>query len=504
MYDIILFTDITDTIFIQKALGAYKCAHELRLNGFSCLVVDNFHTFSAAEIVELLNSTIHSNTLFVGVSTTFLKCTDVDIEEGQAIYFKPMDTSSFVPQGTSIEDLFCNTIKAINPNCKIIVGGAKAHPNYKNKFVDAVFVGLAEGSIVKYAQSLRNGTPAEGYKNIWGAQIIKTMTDKDYDFVNSTMSWDDTDVINSKVLPFEVARGCIFKCKFCAYPLNGKHNLDFIRSKESMVTELQSNYDKFGISSYYIIDDTFNDSEFKINMMLDVVRELTFKPIFWSYIRLDLIAKNLDTIHKLYEIGVRAYYFGIETMHPKAGRTVGKGYNREKMKQTIAYIKKTYPDVMLHGSFIIGLPNDTMESNFATFDQLMSREIQLDTFIFNGLSLDNTELVAWNSELALNYPEYGYEKIDKDQPTGRYVDWKNNYTTRAEAQSIAENFNRRGRSSEFYKLPGQDMWALQNYGYQFAELNKMLYKDLDWHSLGQARKQFTTDYKKKLFDILKS
>jgi radical SAM superfamily enzyme YgiQ (UPF0313 family) len=31
----------------------------------------------------------------------------------------------------------------------------------------------------------------------------------------------------AKVLPIEIARGCIFKCKFCSYPLNGKQNLDF-------------------------------------------------------------------------------------------------------------------------------------------------------------------------------------------------------------------------------------------------------------------------------------
>lgn len=507
MYDIILFTDVTDTVFIQKAIGAYKCANELRKNGFSCLVVDNFHAFTESEIVELLNSAMHSNTLFVGTSTTFLQCTDVEIQQGKPIHFKQLGESSFVPQapqGTAFEQVFFNSIKEKNPNCKIIVGGAKTHPNYKNKFVDAVFIGLAEDSIVKYAQALRDHTEIAGYKNIWGVQVIKSMADEGYDFNNSTMSWADTDVIKCRVLPFEVARGCIFKCKFCAYPLNGKHNLDFIRSKESMMSELQTNYDRFGISSYFIIDDTFNDSEFKLDMMLEVVRGLTFKPIFWAYNRLDLIARNLDIVHKLYEIGVRAFYFGIETMHPKSGRTIGKGYNREKMKNALSYIKSTYPDVVLHGSFIVGLPDDSLESNIATFDQIMSREIQLDTFRFNGLQLYNPDLVAWNSELALNYSKYEYVKIEDNGPAGKDINWKNNYTNRDDAQSIADSFNERGRASGFFKFPGQDMWALQNYGYQFDDLNKMLYKDADWYGYSQAHEQFLIDYKKELFGILKS
>jgi hypothetical protein len=160
--------------------------------------------------------------------------------------------------------------------------------------------------------------------------------------------------------------------------------------------------------------------------------------------------------------------------------------------------------VVLHGSFIVGLPDDSLESNVATFDQILSREVQLDTFRFNGLQLYNPDLVAWNSELALNYSKYQYVKIEDNGPAGKDINWKNNYTNRDDAQSIADSFNERGRASGFFKFPGQDMWALQNYGYQFDDLNKMLYKDADWHGYSQAHEQFLIDYKKELFGILKS
>jgi radical SAM superfamily enzyme YgiQ (UPF0313 family) len=52
------------------------------------------------------------------------------------------------------------------------------------------------------------------------------------------MSWLPTDVVNQQVLPLEVARGCIFRCKFCAYPMNGKQQLDFVRSESQLMYEL--------------------------------------------------------------------------------------------------------------------------------------------------------------------------------------------------------------------------------------------------------------------------
>ena len=507
MYDIILFTDVTDTVFIAKPMGAYKCAYELRKHGFSCLVVDHFSSFSESEIIDLLKSSMNESTLIVGVSNTFLKNTDVEPEEGKPVYYETLGESSFMPQaskGSKLEGVFGKMIKSINHNCKIIVGGSKTHQNYRNKFVSAVFLGMAEDSIVKYAKAVRDGTPTAGYKNIWGITVIKTMSDEGYDFNNSSMVWEYSDVLNTKVLPFEIARGCIFKCKFCAYPMNGKESFDYIRSKELMIRDLQSNYDQFGILSYYIIDDTFNDSEFKLNMMLDVVRSLTFKPIFWAYIRLDLIARNLKTADMLHEIGIRSYFFGIETMHPGAGRAIGKGYSRDKMKKAISYIKEKYPETLLHGSFIVGLPNDSLESNFDTFNQLMSREIQLDSFIFNGLRLYNTDFTTWDSELTLNYSKYGYEKIEETDPERIEINWKNNYVTRDEADRMANEFTMQGRNSDFFKFPGNDAWSLLNYGYSFLEVQQIKYKDADWHSYSNAHLALTNEYKRKLFEFLKS
>ena len=56
MYDAVIFTDVTDTVTIYKAIGAYKIANTLRQQGYSCLVVDHLHAFTLDEIKEVGNT----------------------------------------------------------------------------------------------------------------------------------------------------------------------------------------------------------------------------------------------------------------------------------------------------------------------------------------------------------------------------------------------------------------------------------------------------------------
>ena len=72
MYDAIIFTDCWDMIGNIPAIGAYKCAHSLRKNGYTCLVVNHVGEFEFEELVDLLDQTIGNNTRLIGFSTTFI------------------------------------------------------------------------------------------------------------------------------------------------------------------------------------------------------------------------------------------------------------------------------------------------------------------------------------------------------------------------------------------------------------------------------------------------
>ena len=87
MYDFIFFTDLTDTIYVTKTIGAFKCANVLRSNGYSCLVVDHLHTFTQDQLDTLLSKVITNQTLAVGFSVTFMRNSNVEPLSDGAIYF---------------------------------------------------------------------------------------------------------------------------------------------------------------------------------------------------------------------------------------------------------------------------------------------------------------------------------------------------------------------------------------------------------------------------------
>lgn len=503
MYQIILFTDVTDTTMVYKSIGAYKCAHELRRAGYSVLVIDNLHVFTQEDFQKALDHAMGAGTFMLGFSTTFLMNSNVERTE-HGTFFTAIEDSVFFPQGPEFARRAIDHARSINPQCRIVVGGAKTHSNWQNKLTDFVILGFAEQSIVDLAHHLHKGSALpNAYKNIWGCTVIDDKAAADYDFQHNDFEWLPEDVIGSRVLPIEISRGCIFKCKFCSFPLIGKKNNDYIRDSERLYQELKNNYEQFGVRYYYILDDTFNDNRFKLEQLLAAVRRLDFQPIFWAYTRLDLVARDHSNFQLLYDIGVRGYYFGIETLDPTAGKIIGKGYDKEKMIDAIRIMRDRYDDVLMHGSFIIGLPEESLDSCRNTFERIMSQDIPLHSFNFKGLMLFNDDKVTWNSELSVNFDQYGYESIPETQPGNRIdINWQNRHTNRDQASQLSKEFNRVGQNSDMYHIPGQVVWGFLNYGQDFDQLKAIKYRDINWAQAESMRADFVAKYKHNLLEFL--
>ena len=502
MYDAVIFTDVTDTVTIYKAIGAYKIANTLRQQGYSCLVVDHLHAFTLEELKQVINKSVSINTLFVGFSTTFFNSTLNSVNSDGSVTYRPT-LSGVIPQGIDFQNELIHYIKTINYNCKIVVGGTKAHANINDKNIDYSIIGYGEVSILSLANHLKsNTTILNSYKNLHGVTIIDNRTNEGFDFVNSRFEWQDLDVGPTRVLPLEISRGCIFKCKFCSYPLNGKQNLDFIRHTDILYEELQSSYDKYKVENFYILDDTFNDNEYKLDVLLQAIKRLTFQPKFWAYTRLDLIAQNNNLIDKLYDIGLRGIYFGIETLNKRTGLIIGKGFDRDKQINTITKIRNRFDNkVLMHGSFILGLPEEPIDSMRHTFNQLMDESIPLHTFIFHGLRLSKSESVPFNSELGKNFKDYGYTEINIDA-NSTTVNWRNEHLDHTMAIGLANEFNGAAQNSNRLYIPGQLGFSLKNLGYTDDYISSTKYKELDWGQITIRKDLYIARYKETLYNTL--
>lgn len=515
-YHAVFFTDICNTTLVYKPLGAYKVASVLREHGYNVLVVDHLHCWKIQEMKQLLDNCISDHTLVLGFSTTFFQDTNVPDSPSGKIYGILDNSVSVCPQGEEYEVAMLDHARKLNPKIKILAGGGNdTRETFANPRFDFAMVGYSENSIVNLMRHLAGGEDLRhARKNPAGICVVDDRLAAGYDFQKDHMVWQPTDVIGARVLPIECARGCVFNCKFCRYPMRNKKRMDFVRSTESISRELQENYDRYGIRHYMISDDTFNDNEDKLRQIRDAVQKLTFEPCMWTYTRLDILSVRKDRADLMYDIGVRSMFFGIETLTERVGRIIGKAYDREQQIKMIQYIKRRWGDqIQLHGNFIYGLPTESHAEIDVTVSQLRSGDIALDSWGWNHLILALDSGHAWNAELAKNYERYGYSRLPEAVPANpglhhlnewdtNAINWQNEHmdfqTARRRVSEIMTEYHATPRP-----IGGMMTMGLINYpDWDWQRGIKTRNTDMQWDRVTAARYIFVQKYKQRLLELL--
>lgn len=449
----LIFSDICNTGYGKNA-GAYLIASHLRNNDFSCQVVDYFTHYTLDELKKIVDKFVTKNTIWVGFSTTFLSYFDNDLSSKDLIdavdgkkTIKEVIGNRWTPStgngyifSHSTEDMkeFFKYIRSKNEKIKIIVGGAKTWNAMQTDGVsrrivaDYYVTGNADISILvltKWLYDSRNPEPFfEGpHKN-----IINSFGHYDYtEFNTSRIKFLPNDFVNKdEYLPIEIARGCVFKCKFCNFPLIGKKRGDYTKSKETLQTEFIYNYENFGTTKYMFMDETTNDSMEKAEFLHDVISNLPFKIEWGGFARLDLYYSNPEMKHIMKETGIVNQFFGIETFNKKSGESIGKGMHVDKVKQTLRDLKDAWgKSVHLTSGFIVGLPHETRDTIKLLENYLMSDECMLDAANIHPLYL----IKGMGSIFGENPEKYGYSYPIENDP----LRWTNEHMTFDEAQEIA-------------------------------------------------------------------
>lgn len=501
-HNIIILADYTDTIMFSKTVGPYKVAHELRCAGYEVAVINHLHGFAYDELVGVLTKLISEKTLFIGFNTFFMKKIPELININKPFVHEPKEPGMMLPHGKSYNTDFKNKLRKLNPKLKFVLGGPDANDVEYNKDYDYQIIGYGDQSIINLADHLAQGTKLEkSFKSIFGPIIVNDSKAENFDFVNSTLEYQPHDaVLPGETLVIEISRGCIFKCDFCSYPLNGKKKLDYLRNEELLYQEFLRNYLEFGVSRYMFSDDTFNDSIEKIDMILRVSKRLPFQLEYWAYLRLDLLGAHLDTLPKLYESGLRSAFFGIETFNYKTGSAIGKGQKKETQIKTLWHIKKTYPDIYMDGSFIFGLPYESKESCKETASFLLSDDSPLDSFNAAPLWLaaEPKLLAGFTSQIESNLGKYGYRvKGRKDN----FLLWENEHMNFLEAQDLANETENLGLKTKKKKICGQITYMQAGIGVSvdfIREMNKDLTSN-NWNKVVLLKLKRLKEYKNALY-----
>lgn len=432
--DSLLFASVPNTksYYASKNYGVHRVASEFRTNNLTCQVIHFFNRFTDHELDLIIKKYVSSDSKIIGFSTMFWEHYD---EKEKTLV---LEKSKYIAV----------KIKKTFPNIKIIAGGPSCRLFLSNEFeglVDAIFEGFSENDFIDYVISIKNNklikfpnkkiNNVSVYSNIYGS----------FDFTTSYTRYEQEDFLTATDVPtLEVGRGCIFKCEFCGFALNGKKKFDYIKDPTVLKHELERNYKNFGITNYILSDDTFNDSTHKIKLLHQIFTNLPFKIKFSCYLRLDLLRAHPEQIVLLKEMGLIGAFFGIETFHPESAKLIGKGLDPDIAKQMIQDLKLKHwgNKIKIGIGLIVGLPYEPYESYEKTIEWILSEDNLADQIVPFPLTVNNPERMRaspWDSEFQKNFKKYGFS-----WPNNHEYEWINSkgpVTSRKEAEEIYKKYS---------------------------------------------------------------
>ena len=426
MYHAVIFTgiDLSESTYF-RALGAYRIRTELEMNGYRVKVIDHFHSMSDENIQQAFDKYVSQDTLWVGFSTTFFNTSQL-LQE-RKLFFTNLRQQYKVP---------------------FVIGGAKAMVEFLD-FADIFVTGYADDATVALTKYLDGKDTNLKFRDYKGKKIVDSNHNYDRkDISNIPVLWKAEDYITPhQSLPMEIARGCIFNCSFCNFPLNNKNKFDYIRAKEDMYTEFMRNYEKFGTTNYWFMDDTYNDSMVKLELMHEVISSLPFKINFDTYIKPELLVRWPDQIDLLVESGLRGASFGIESYNKQTRQAVQKGYTVDKVLDAIADMKqKSKGQVKTQINLIVGLPHESESSIRESRERVVS-DSNIDFWQWYPLLIHSKEHHEYHSPIDRNPEKYGY-KVHKQKrllkntlasKTNAWMTvWKNEHMNAIKAGKLAE------------------------------------------------------------------
>lgn len=479
-YDVILFTEGSDHGFkLVRPLGAYSVASALREQGYSVFVLNNFtHFIKKGNINQIIDKLCGPNTLWAGFSSTLFVRKKADVADvadtEHATYTAKLNYLWHWPTTDEEMDSMISHIKS--KGVKIAYGGMMRDKNMKKveKWVDYYVIGMGETHALHLCDHLKNGTPlitdpAKQYKNSKTKVISYDRNGVHFNFRDHVFQYKDYDFWNPEdAMGIEFGRGCIFKCKFCSYPLIGKKkgDISYLKTKESIKEELKRNYEMFGTKRYMIMDDTFNEQTIKLEAIADAIDELQLPEelMFGGFIRIDLIHRFPEQVDLLRRIGMRSWFLGIESLNHKAAKTIGKGIKKEDIYATIRKCKKEFNGrLSVQAGFIVGLPYDDPETMDEWTVELKDSDC-FDSYAFTPLMLGGDSVLSRFSE------DYGYTLHEE---SGKWLsdDWTS-------TSSVEYTKNLQNTLGQNVYVGSFFLMLYQCIGIPFEKLMRMKYVDL--------------------------
>lgn len=171
-------------------------------------------------------------------------------------------------------------------------------------------------------------------------------------------------------LSLYTGRGCPAQCTFCLWPQTiGGHKYR-VRSPENVAAEMAHAKKLFPqVQEFFFDDDTFTAN---LPRAREIAQKLKTLGVTWSCNSRANV--NYETIKLMKDCGLRLFLVGYESGNQHILDRIKKGINIDEAKQFTKACKDL--GVIIHGTFILGLPVETQE----TIENTIRYAMELDVF----------------------------------------------------------------------------------------------------------------------------
>jgi len=330
----------------ERTLWPHRVATFLRMNDWDSEVIDFTAFWKLEELQELVRSRTSLNTVMFCFGTAFLNPWSPYLNE------------------------FISWLKTEYPSIPVVVGGNNAMVTPAEN-VDYWVDSYGENAVLALCQHLIGtlGAPLLTDPAFFGSKkVIRGL----YHYPSAPLNtylvdYEDRDFMMPWECPqIETARGCMFSCSYCNFPIIGQAK-DVSVSKEEFKHQMQTGYEKWGIRNWRVMDETFNDRPEKLQKYAAAVDELNYNPWICGFARGDLVVKHREHWDTYIRLGFLGHSMGIETFNPEAGKLVRKGMDPDKLKDGLLEFQ-AYTDIHAPNRYraniqmICGIPGESVES----------------------------------------------------------------------------------------------------------------------------------------------
>jgi radical SAM superfamily enzyme YgiQ (UPF0313 family) len=264
------------------------------------------------------------------------------------------------------------TAKKVREDCKVVFGGPHAtfmprQTMDECKYIDIIVRGEGEETTRELIENIEKGVSLNGVKGITFREKNEIIDTEPRPFIKNI---DDIPFPSRDLLPMHLykfngvkyttmltSRGCPFKCSFCSSSrLFG--GIWRGRSPESVLEEMKTVYEEYGIRNIEFIDDTFTLNEERAEKICDEIVKQGWDISWGASSRVDTLSKKL--VEKMKKAGCWIIFLGIESGSQKILDAIGKRITLEQVKKAVKILKDAGIQVL--GSFIIGFLQDTKET----------------------------------------------------------------------------------------------------------------------------------------------